>query len=346
MKKLYKIVTNENGVEWDRLVEIKPLGKFSYVNQKEKFDYCIKKSFLAGESYLPGCYLDNNSDTNFGFYLSRYNRYYDRYLSENLKLETLLSNEIRTYYDEGRGNEFKTGKFYSVASSSRFAVSCLSKMSNNGIIELLRKVEINGKIENINVNLEDELHIKGMPNNTTPPLMDVIITTDSRDKYFIEVKCHEIFDTSEHKIIRLKWKYINASHFKRLPLTHENLSKKIVIEDNEEVEYISINGEFLSATNFDCNIATTHFDFKQFICHLLGILSSERKSNNEKIHFYYLFYKNEEYLKIGNAKIYQELENEMSVIFEKFGKLFPEIDFGYCYNNRFDSIKSINKAQY
>lgn len=347
MKKYFKIITSENKKTWDRIISLDEGQSFpTYSNkknatEKEKFDYCIKEEFLNGKTYLPGIKLANRDLSNFGFYLSRYKRDYDRYFSNRLEIESTLSSEIKKKYDEGKGNEFESGKFYSVASSSRFAVSSFSEKSNIGIIELLKKIKINGKVENVEIILEEGLNIEGVSNNSTPPQMDVVIKTETGDTYFIEVKCHEIFDTSKNKNIKLKWKYFKTAHFMKFPLKFDKLSK--MIEKNSE--YISLDKKHLNAESFKCNISTTHFDFKQFLCHLMGILSYKAKNNNEKLHFYYLFYKNEEYLNLtnGSKNIYSELEAEMSEIFGRFGKLFNEIDFGYCYSSKFDTLESLEK---
>ncbi|MCK5776703.1 MAG: hypothetical protein KAH25_11025 [Bacteroidales bacterium] len=348
---MYKIVRKEKGKYWDRIVLDIPLKPFSYASQKEIFDYCIKERLMSGENYLPGTKLVDKDDSNFGFYLTRYKRFYDRYLSEKLKIETILSSEIRKQFDEGKGSEFKSGKFYSVASSSRFAVSSFSEKSNQGIIELLKRVKINGKIENVKIKLEEGLNIEGISNNRYPPQMDVIVKTDSADTnfvvdtYFVEVKCHEICDTSQHKNIKLKWKYRDTESFRKIKkLITKNIAKKNVKENNSEKAYISINDSFLNAKSFDCELATTHFDFKQFLCHLMGILSYKKNNPSEKVHFYYLYYKNEEYFNLTKGKKkYSELEAEMAEVFGKFGKLFKEIDFGYCYNNKFDTLENLMK---
>lgn len=340
MKTLYRTVAVENGDKWDRIITEKPSLPFKIATEKEKFDFCIKKQLLLGAKYLPGCVLAKRNESSFGFYLKRYERFYDRYLSKDVMLDSILSDDIRKSYGEGKGNEFKTGKFYSVASSSRFAVSCFSEPSLDGLITVLNKIDINGKSENVSILLEKGLEIDGMPKNNTPPQMDVVLKTHSGDIYFIEVKCHEIFDTSEHKQIKLKSKYLLADSFKLLPLETKKLS---TIVDKMCNEFISINGRFLEAKDFNCNIVTTHFDFKQFICHLLGILSYKNINTNDRIHFHYMFYKNDEYLKIGNGNIYLELEKEMSEIFGRFTEIFPEIEFGYSYNRCFDTLKSLEK---
>ena len=340
---LYRTVRDEHGEKWDRIVLDKPSQTFSIASEKEKFDYYIKRQLILGATYLPGSDLINKNESSFGYFLKRYRRFYDRYLSPKVQIDSILSSEIKKQYDEGKGNEFKTGKFYSVASSSRFAVSNFSERSVNGIIELIKKIEINGLIEDVKVSLERGLYIDGMPNNNFVPQMDVVIETNSSDIYFIEVKCHEIFDTSEHKKIKLKTKYLEATMFNRLPLEFQKISKIVVDKNGITEKYISINGNYLEAVDFNCNISTTHFDFKQFICHVMGVLSYKIKNPNTKLHLFYLFYKNDEYLKNGNYTIYQELEKEMLEIFKVFSSSFPEIEFGYLYNNQFDTLKSLKK---
>ncbi len=343
MKTLYKIVRTEDGTTWDRLVSLKPPESFSHATPKEKFDFFLKEKLLTGECYLPGTTLPNRNESDFGFFLTRYNRFYDRYLSKKLEIEKRLSFEILKRYGNGRGNEFKTGKFYSVGSSSRFAVSSFSEATAQGLVELIRKLEINGKIEDVSITLEEGLSINGIPSNTTLPQIDVVIRTNSGDTYFVEVKCHEIFDTNEHKRIKLKWKYLQAEPFKRLPLNFGTLSKQSVTENGRSIDYISVDENFLFANDFGFKLSTTHFDLKQFICHLMGIVSYGSKNTDQKIHFYYLFYKNEDCFDFVGDEIYANLEEEICEIFGKFSTLFPEIDFGICYNNTFDTLKSFAK---
>ncbi len=163
--------------------------------------------------------------------------------------------------------------------------------------------------------------------------MDVVLNLESGDIYFIEVKCHEIFDN--HKYIKLKLKYKDTEFINSF-LGSNTSSKKEMKE-----EYLSMNEEFLTAKDFGCNLDSFHFDFKQFLCHLMGILSY-KKNNKGKIYFYYLFYRNEEYEKNENSNIYQELERELNTIFDVFTRKYPDINFGYFYNNKFDSLKNID----
>ncbi len=140
--KVYKALVKKEDSLWDILTE-QSLGDLNLASEKEKFDFYIKKSFIEGNPFLPNLKVDSNSN-NFGFYIRRFNRYYDRYISENVNLKDKLSPYILDRYNRGKGNEFKTGKFYSVASSSRFAVASFSE-NLNGIVQLLDAIQINSK---------------------------------------------------------------------------------------------------------------------------------------------------------------------------------------------------------
>lgn len=334
MVDLYRLSTEENGQRWDRLVFNPPTcTQCKKASAKEKFDFYIKQSYINGSSYLPDLHLDKKKNDNFGFYIDRYKRYYDRYLSSSLKIEEILSEEIKCRYHEGKGNEFKTGKYYSVASSSRFATSCFSE-NKDGIISLIDHIKINDKQENCKIHLEKDLNVLSKNGGIISyPQMDVVVETD-KDIYYIEVKCHEIFD--DHKTIELKWKY-KESDFLGSLLPCFNETSKIM---NKKVEYIGLNGYFLTSNDFNCTLNTYHFDFKQFLCHLMGLLS-EKRQDSKRIHFYYLFYQNDEYILHESREIYDELEIELETVFHHFGNLYPHIDFGYFYHNQFDSLDAI-----
>ncbi len=351
MDEIYKIITTEKGETWDRLVtNPSDLKKCEKASLKEKFDFYIKQSFIDGNPYLPGLYIDNNSSENFGFYVNRYERFYDRYLSKGLGIEKKLSSVISSKYDEGKGNEFKTGKYYSVASSSRFATACFSKKDKNELISLVEDIEIEGVRKKCRIELEKDLKVLSKNGYViSRPQMDVVIDTGD-DLYFIEVKCHEILDN--HNAIKLKWKYWKSEQLRSFLQDSFTISELEKEEKKQKVSYIGKdNGEeiaFLTSKDFGCNLDTNHFDFKQFLCHLLGILSyqeSNQESKRKQIHFYYLFYKNEEYLKNVESKLYEELDDEMNLVIEHFRKLCPEIEFGYLYHNRYDTMNAIKLAR-
>ena len=334
---LYKIVEVQNLEKYDRLDEQKPNGNYVKASEKEKFDFYIKNSFLNGKTYLPSTVI-NSSTNSFGFYISRYQRYYDRYFSKELMLEDLLSDEIRISYIIGKGNEFITGKYYQVASSSRLATSSFSE-KKDGLITTINQILIREHRFSCHVSFEENLSIYSIHGAIiSHPQMDVVVNLSTNEVYFIEVKCHEIFD--EHKSIKLKLKY------KDTKLINELLDISNLTEINSgKDKYLGMGNRFLLAKDFGCNIDTFHFDLKQFLCHLMGILSFQERHKNVKIHFYYLFYKNDEYEMGEQSSIYNELIKEIKTVFNVFSNKYKSIDFGYFFNDKFAPIDSI-KNQY
>lgn len=329
---IYKRLQEINGNIWDILTENSE-GDCQIAKIKERFDFFIKKSFLDGNPYLPS--LSGCEANSFGFYNTTFKRFYDRYFSESFGLKNKLDSYIQKAYDEGQGNEFTTGKFYSVASSSRFAVSNFSYNCND-VIKVIDSIKINGVKKNVNIEFEKELNVFAQDKSKiSKPQMDVFLAGE--EKYFVEVKCHEILDS--HKNIELKWRYTECPDFEQLPIKKELLEKKrITNSKGNEEEYITISGNLLTAKDFGCELKTFHFDFKQFLCHLLGILN---ESKGEKVHFYYLFYKNELFIENEGTRLYEDLEAELKNIFSVFSDLFPTIEFGFMYNDKFDTLSEI-----
>ena len=346
MTEIYRITTIEKGKKWNRLVQ--NLSDYDCLEQeianpKERFDYYIKQSLIDGSPYLPGLFLDGSKSDNFGLWISKYKRFYDRYLSLSLDIRNRLSKEIYSRYDKGMGNEFKNGKFYSVASSRRFATASISE-NIGGTVSLVKEISINGQKKKCVVSLEKDLYVYTTGGQViSSPQMDIVVETDE-DVYFIEVKCHEIFD--DHEKVKIKWNYMEARelqhllHFRQDSSRYASITKK---EGGKDVDYIGIDGELLTSLDFgrELELKTHHFDFKQFLCHLMGICDY-CPSTEKKVHFYYLFYKNTQYIEEESAKIYTELEEELSTIFSHYRKMYPNIDFGAMYNNQFDTLESIS----
>lgn len=196
-------------------------------------------------------------------------------------------------------------------------------------------IKVKGEKKDCKISLEKELDILSTNNHLiSHPQMDVVINLKTGDIYFIEVKCHEIFDN--HKEIKLKAKYKNTDFIKT---QLAGFSKVSELQKGKE-NFIAINNQLLTAEDFGCNLKTYHFDFKQFLCHLMGILQYQ-KENKVKVHFYYLFFKHTDYVNKEMSKIYEELELELAEIFSVFSKKYNDIDFGYIYNDKFDTIKNI-----
>ncbi len=334
---------------WDCISEKIPKNaEEKKLEPKEIFDYYIKQSFEEGYEFLGEPSLKLSKE--YGFCLSSTKQVYDRYFSKEMRLEELLSDDIRECYEPKKtkkttsGNEFRSGKFYSVASSSRFAVSSFTE-ELNGKLDYIKR--INGE-EIKEAKFEYDAPIAGIPKERHCPQLDFFFKTN-KGTYFIEAKCHEIFDS--HKSIRLSPNYKGF-------LNEHNLSKsyagKIRIDrkgnETEEV-FLSLEGNkeknrFLLAEDFDCKLKTYHFDFKQFLCHLMGILSYAEKHKSEEIYFYYLVYKNELYKTETESKIYEELEAEVKEVFRVFGKRFSNIHFGLCYNNEYNTLKELKPVDW
>lgn len=304
--------------------------------KKHIFDWCIKQSFIEGNPFITGRTLKGNKDC-FGFYISKYNTVYNRYFSDKkIDFKSYLSKKIIERYEpenkKTSGNEFSSGKFYSVASSSRFVVSSFTENNTKEKLDYIRTIKINGKQELIKF-IEFEHDTEVDANLFRTPKLDVYFETEDNNVYFIEAKCHEIFES--HKLIKISKSYLNTESFKELGL---NLEIICHAKDNSGKEI------HFAFEDFGCNgITTFHFDTKQFLCHLMGILTYARRTDNKnkKIHFYYLFFKNNFYAENYNNKIYKELEKEVKIIFAVFREKFPNIDFGFCYNDKYCTLKEL-----
>ena len=234
------------------------------------FDWCIKQSFIEGNPFITGRTLKDDRDY-FGFYISKYNTIYDRYFSDKkINFKNYLSKKIIERYEpenkKTSGNEFLSGKFYSVASSSRFVVSSFTENNTGEKLDYIRTIKINGKQELIKF-IEFEHDTEVDANLFKTPELDVYFETEDNHVYFIEAKCHEIFNS--HKLIKISKSYLNTESFKELGLNSEIICHA---KDDSDKE-IRFGFE-----DFGCNgIMTFHFDTKQFLCHLMGILTYARR---------------------------------------------------------------------
>ena len=348
-----------------RTVEIKGNKKYEYITlntvlynesqyqpmeEKHKFDFCIKHSFETSP-FLGAFSL---REPKYGFYIPRYKTVYDRYFSKEMKLEEILSERIRERFEPQKtkkttsGNEFSSGKFYSVASSSRFAVSSFSK-EKCGKLDYIDSIKINNQVERIieTPEFEHDTPINGIERQKHCPQLDFFCKTN-KGTYFFEVKNHEILDS--HKFIEMSSSYMNVDSFKKLALKGIPYKRTYVDSKGRVHHYISLVKEdrckrdFLLATDFGCELKTFHFDFKQFLCHLMGIYSYAMNHKYEQVFFYYLLYKNELYEKEYHSNIYNELEDEVKTVFDVFGKRFPFIHFGLCYNNMYDTLVEVQNV--
>lgn len=345
--KLHHYTSKKGNDLWDCISEDLPANaEKKSLKDKDRFDYYIKQSFETQHRPFLGKAGLNLLKQEYGFYLPGSKRFYDRYFSKEMKLEELLSDDIRECYEPKRtkkttsGNEFKSGKFYSVASSSRLAVSSFTK-ERDGKLDYIKR--ING--EEINeAKFEYDAPITGIPKERHCPQLDFFFKTNN-GTYFIEVKCHEILDN--HKPIELSPSYMKTDAFKKLKIIGEPYERTYKDSEGKIHHYISLSKDgdkkqLLSASDFDCELKTYHFDFEQFLRHLMGIYSYAEEHKEEEIYFYYLIYRNELYEQETKSKLYEELETEVKAVFKVFGKKFTKIHFGLCYNNKYDTLKELH----
>lgn len=277
----------------------------SKLTPKETFDNIIKKNLLlSGISENAFVY----SITQEGGCTNKYPIYYN-----GLAFDTFVE-EMRICYSQhyikyngnanatqnkgGAGGELieKPGRYgltppkmASVASSSRFCYIAL----RNGTDALVKNKFISGN----NVEFEKECRIFG---TGTAPQLDAFIS-DEECNIYIEAKCHEIFDT--HKVI-LKNKY--WEYFEKDAILCELLKG---IEKGDETFTLSLS-------LFGLKDASSRFDIKQLVCHLLGI---KEQNKGKKAKLVYMFFEpvaesDEDLVSVSN--VFNELETEIKLIFE------------------------------
>lgn len=210
--KLHRVIKTEGNKNYEYIGLISELPEES--NEKDlemnhKFDWCVKKSFEKSP------YFGNVSykEPKYGFYISRWKTVYDRYFSKEMKLEDNLSERVRVQYEPKKsgkstsGNEFSSGKFYSVASSSRLAVTSFTELKE-GFLDYIDEIKINGNLEKIlNIEFEHDTPVKGINSNSHCPQLDAYFKTKA-GTYFVEVKNHEILDN--YKSIELRPSYMST----------------------------------------------------------------------------------------------------------------------------------------
>lgn len=293
-----------NSGEENRLRECcgrqKRMGKNKTLSKKE-FDAIIRENLIAA----------GKSEKSFGYETIDNRIYYDYYTVSEFQA---FVDEMKLNYPEhykkfygvqdakenkgGQGGELipKRGrwgimppKMASVASSSRF---CYLALRDGTDILIPNRSLIKGDVE-----FEKECKI--FEDGLTAPQLDAYIK-DSTCDYYIEAKCHEIFDS--HKI-EFKNKYWDI--FERDKSFHGALTKVIKKKDTFELpkELFGITENHL------------RFDVKQFICHLLGIAHQSKGKCAELI---YLFFKpkcNQANVSTQIDEIFDELQREIEAIF-------------------------------
>ena len=94
---VYKTLVNKKNKLTEILTDCRPDSNYSKATEKEKFDFYLKQGFINGNTYLPSLKI-NSSKENFGLYINKYKRYYDRYFSDEIGIKDYLSFEIQKSY--------------------------------------------------------------------------------------------------------------------------------------------------------------------------------------------------------------------------------------------------------
>ena len=240
---------------------------------KKEFDKIIKQNLI--ESGV--------SESCFTFVIKE--RAYDEYYAESEfdKFVDEMKKDYQKHYikfngDEGatenkggKGGELakKMGRYglmppkmASVASSSRFCYLALRDGTDYFIPDR--------KLTKEDVEFEKECKI--FSESATAPQLDAYIADDVCD-VFVEAKCHEIFDSHKAEFKNKYWEYFkNDKSFRR-----------VLSEEDKNKEVFQIPFKF-----FDVSKEITHFDIKQFVCHLLGIAKQNEGKQSKLV---YMFYK-------------------------------------------------------
>lgn len=243
---------------------------------KEKFDGIIKSNLIKS---------DISADS-FGYEIEG-RKYENYYTSDCFKsfVERMKKEHHEKYYG-GKGGELdeKMGRYglmppkmASVASSSRFCYLALKDIND----------------------VEFEKDCRIFDDNEIAPQLDSYIPQEYCN-IFLEVKCHEIFDS--HKL-KMKNKYL--TYFKENNIFPEIASNATEGED-----------EFTAPLSlFGIDKESSRFDVKQFICHLLGVA---KKTGEKPAKLVYLFFIPvvDDVETAGEIKeVFDQLQSEIKAIF-------------------------------
>lgn len=199
-------------------------------------------------------------------------------------------------YDEGLGKELeetpnKNGKYTPpkmahVASSSRFCYLALrdgaEAIGGSDKVVFEKSCPING--------------LSGFP----PQLDAYSFNKNLNQNIYVEAKCHEIFD---EKITEMR-----ASYKEYISDTSKKLGFNVPVN-----LVVKKNGYFnIPYTEFGFDRELYRFDFKQFLCHLLGIASNEKPATLVYLFFKPIYAEKQESI----DKVFGELKEEIKNVFD------------------------------
>ena len=259
-------------------------GKPNAPLSKPEFDNIILKNHVAKEG----------KDI-FGYEVGDdriYKNYYTK--EEFLKFKDEMPDAHKSEYDDGSGSELtpytRNGKLIPpkmacVASSSRFCYLALKDGSTAINATGTPKFEKKCPISNIN--------------NGYPPHLDAYFKNEN---IYIEAKCHEIFDDHKHELKISYWNNIfdtDSKDLKTFALPKPEIKPK---------EYFNIPFKI-----FGYDKTPARFDFKQFLCNLLGIACNV---DNRPATLVYLFFKpKDDNNQARINKVFNELSTEIRIAF-------------------------------
>ena len=276
--------------------------------KKEEFDSVIKNNLI-----------EVNGRTAFGYELSKtYENYYSKSVFKSFLEEMQQPCYMDSFerYENGKGSELKEQhgrygktppKMASVASSSRFCYLAL----RDGAQCLGSKEP---------VQFEHECRIKGI--SGTAPQLDGYIPDGN---IYFEAKCHEIFDNHKIKMKAQYWDYLYG---------HNNEFGFAPIEKTDGVEFE------IPLSVFGINKEYSMFDIKQFLCHLLGIVSNKEKEESATL--VYMFFKpltDSALIQRQIEEVFKRLEDEIENLFDSS----PIREFIKCNNIKIVAIAEFAK---
>ena len=272
---------------------------------KENFDSIIKKNLISsgisGNAFMYSITQKNGMVSEYPMYFNKtafdifVNEMETCYPQHHLKYN---GNANATQNKGGAGGELieKSGRYgltppkmASVASSSRFCYIAL----RNGTDALVKNKFISGN----NVEFEKECRIFG---TGTAPQLDAFIT-DSECNIYIEAKCHEIFDSHKVTLKNKYWEY-----FEKDAILCELLKG---IEKGDETFTLPLS-------LFGLKDASSRFDIKQLVCHLLGIKEQNKGKNAKLIYMFFEPITESDEDSVSVSNVFNELATEIKLIFE------------------------------
>lgn len=258
---------------------------------KAAFDKIIKRNLIENGKAI---YTDFRED---------YPNYFTQEAFKNFTDE-METDYPKAYarYSRGKGSELKDRKYpakmSSVASSSRFCYLAL-RDGAEALCEDGNKTAYSKE----NVVFEADCPIKYITEEKTVAHPDAYIPGA---EVYVEAKCHEIFDGRHY----FKPKYYDLLVSEQ-PELFEFTDKNIIWTKDKK--------SFVLDLFSDSQYAGTHikrFDYKQLICHLLGIASTKASQETKCKLIYLFFWPLDKEYQSEIDKVFEELKKEIKLVFE------------------------------